>query len=107
MNTFQVPWIKKVYNYSANMLVWLLYGIRVKDSQCGFRAYSKKALLTININNNGYEYDSEIIKEISKNHLKFKEIPIRTLYTKHALIKTNKQNFINGVKTFYRLLVSS
>lgn len=102
----EIPFLKKIYNFIGNMATWVFYGLWVTDSQSGFRAYSKKALNLIDTKTDRYEYDSEVIREIKKNKLKFKEVPIEVKYTEYSMGKASKQGFKNGVKTLLKMILS-
>lgn len=102
-----IPLIKILANYIGNFFTWLIYGIWVSDSQSGLRAYSKRALFAIDTKTDRYEYDSEIIREIGHHNLKFIEVPIQVRYTKYSMNKTYKQSFINGLKTLFKMAISS
>ncbi len=54
--------------------------IKVSDTQSGLRAYGKKAIEKININNNNMSAGSEILMQIKDNHLKIKEVEIHCRY---------------------------
>ncbi len=99
-----MPWYKILHNHIGNAIVWFLYGLWVSDSQSGFRAYSRHAAEVINTKTDRYEYDSEVIREIYKYKLKFKEIPIEVRYTEYSMGKATKQSLANGIKTVYRML---
>jgi len=102
-----MPWYKIIANYIGNFFTWIIYGLWVTDSQSGFRAYSKNALKKIDTQTDRYEYDSEIIKEIYRNKLKYTEIPIEVRYTDHSMNKKQKQGFINGIKTILKMILSN
>ena len=102
----QFPIIKKIANHCGNLLVYIMYGLMVNDSQSGFRAYSKKALKAIETNHDKYEFESEIIREIVRNTLKYIEVPISVRYTKYSQTKKEKQSFTNGIKTLFKLVIS-
>lgn len=104
MNNEGMPKLKVFYNHLGNFLTWYLHGLWVTDSQSGFRAYSRKALELIDTKSDRYEYDSEIIQEIYRNKLKFIEIPIEVRYTEYSMGKINKQGFLNGLKTVYKMI---
>lgn len=95
---------KVVANKTANVLTRLLTGLWVADSQSGFRAFDAKALDLIVHVGDKYEYDSEIIRQIARNRLKYKEVPIRVYYTDYSKGKAQKQGVVNGLKTLYRLV---
>jgi len=99
-----MPFLKVLANAAGNFFTWLFYGILVSDSQSGFRAYSKFAALVIDTKADKYEYDSKVIREIKNNRLKFTEVPVKTRYTEYSKAKKNKQGFINGLKTLFRMI---
>jgi UDP-N-acetylglucosamine---dolichyl-phosphate N-acetylglucosaminyltransferase len=99
------PW-KIAANHFGNFCTWLIYGLWVTDSQSGFRAYSKKAINLIETKTDRYEYDSEVIREIHRNQLKFIETPIEVRYTKYSMSKVHKMNLKNGFKTLVKMIIS-
>jgi dolichol-phosphate mannosyltransferase len=54
--------------------------IKVSDTQSGLRAYGRKAIEKININNNNMSGGSEILMQIKDNDLKIKEVEIHCSY---------------------------
>lgn len=104
INPRGMPWYKIIANYIGNLATWLLFGLWVTDSQSGFRAYSRHATEVINTKADRYEYDSEVIREIYIYKLKFEEIPITVRYTDYSMNKLQKQGFINGLKTIYKMI---
>ena len=104
LNKKDMPNTRVIYNFFGNLLTWYLHGLWVTDSQSGFRAYSRKALELIDTKSDRYEYDSEIIREIYRHKLKFIEVPIVARYTEYSMGKAEKQGFLNGLKTVYRMI---
>ena len=98
-----MPWYKILHNHIGNAVVWFLYGLWVSDSQSGFRTYSRHAAEVINTKTDRYEYDSEVIREIYRYKLKYREIPIEVRYTEYSMGKATKQSLGNGIKTLYRM----
>jgi len=99
-----MPYYKILHNKIANAVTWYLYGLWVTDSQSGFRAYSENAFNAINTKTDSYEYDSEVIREIYNHKLKYKEVPISVRYTEYSMGKSQKQSFVNGLKTAYKMI---
>ena len=99
-----MPWYKIIANHIGNAITWYFYGLYVSDSQSGFRAYSRHASELINTKTDRYEYDSEVIREIYLYKLKYREVPIEVRYTEYSMGKIQKQGFINGLKTFYKII---
>lgn len=104
MKKHEMPAIKVIANKIGNYITWLFYGIRVSDSQSGFRAYSRFAAHVIDTKADKYEYDSKVIREIKINRLKFIEKPIKVRYTEYSKNKAHKQGFFNGLVTLMRML---
>lgn len=103
-NRKEMPFVRKMYNLVGNFISWYLTGLWVTDSQSGFRAYSKLAANIINTKADRYEYESEIIREIYKNNLSYKEVPIKVKYTDYSKGKIHQQGLMNGFKTVYKLI---
>lgn len=99
-----MPWYKIWQNKIGNLITWFLYGLWVSDSQSGFRAYSRRAADLIETKGDRYEYDSQVIREIYLNKLKFTEVPIAVRYTEYSMGKVQKQSLSNGIKTVYRMV---
>lgn len=59
-----------------NALLFLLFGIRVSDSQSGYRALRRETFLTLDLKTKGMEFSTEMLIKARKNNLKIKEIPI-------------------------------
>lgn len=106
MDVQDIPLKKRFYNKIGNILTYLLYGINVNDSQSGFRAYTRLAAQRINTKGDRYEFESEVIREIKRNKLAYKEVPITVLYTDYSQNKAVKQSFVNGIRTLIRMLFS-
>lgn len=99
-----MPWYKIWQNKVGNTITWFLFGLYVTDSQSGFRAYSRLAAEKINTKADRYEYDSEVIREIYIYKLCFQEVPIEVRYTAYSMGKVQKQGFLNGLKTLYKMI---
>lgn len=104
LNPTGMPWYKIIANKIGNVVTWYFYGLYVSDSQSGFRAYSRRAVDQINTKTDRYEYDSEIIREIYLYKLKYCEVPIEVRYTEYSMGKIQKQGFVNGLKTLYKII---
>jgi len=59
-----------------NILLFLLFGIRISDSQSGYRALRKKTFDDLNLKTKGMEFATEMLIKAKKNNIKIKEIPI-------------------------------
>ncbi len=99
-----MPPTRKIANWIADKLTFILYGIHIHDSQSGFRGYSAHAIQKIRTKTDAYSYESEVLREIHKHRLSYTEIPIHVRYTPYSKSKKHKQNIVNGIKTLYTMI---
>ncbi|MCE5214166.1 MAG: glycosyltransferase family 2 protein [Methanobacterium sp.] len=97
-----MPPVKKISNQLMNLITWIFYGSRVKDSQSGLRAFNRKAAIALDVESREYGISSEIIREIKHKELKMEEVPIETIYTDYALSKGT--NLKVGLKILVRMI---
>ncbi|MBW2986327.1 glycosyltransferase family 2 protein [Candidatus Woesearchaeota archaeon] len=83
----KVPLRRKILLKGSVWVIWLFYGLKMTDAHNGFRAMSKYAAQKIKITCNRMAHASEIIDEIRRNRLRYKEIPVTIIYTKETLKK--------------------
>jgi glycosyltransferase involved in cell wall biosynthesis len=69
---FGIKVINSLWNFGSR--------VKVSDSQSGFRAYSKKALETLNFSERGMGISIEILEKTRNLGLKIKEVPIKCSY---------------------------
>ncbi|HSO25170.1 MAG TPA: glycosyltransferase family 2 protein [Methanobacteriaceae archaeon] len=102
-NFKDMPLSRNLGNYLMNFLTLIFYGIYVKDSQSGLRAFTAKSTRVLNLNSRGYGVSSEIVSEIKKNNLKLKEVPIKTIYNSYALSKGTNTSV--GLKILAKMFI--
>jgi glycosyltransferase involved in cell wall biosynthesis len=99
-----MPYPRRLANWTANIVTYLLFRAWTTDSQSGLRAFSSQAAARIQIMTSGMEVSSEIIAETVKNRLKQKEVPVQAIYTDYSLSKG--QSFKVGVQTLRKLILA-
>ncbi|MFH1506560.1 MAG: glycosyltransferase family 2 protein [archaeon] len=97
-----LPFKKWIVLKGAILLTWIMYGIRLSDAHNGFRAFSRKAAKKIDIKADRMEHASEIVEEIHKKNIKFKEVPVTILYTNYAMRKG--QSVWNSLRIFGKMV---
>jgi glycosyltransferase involved in cell wall biosynthesis len=55
---------------------------QLTDSECGFRAFSRKAIETLDLRENGMAVSAETVAEVLRKNLKVTEVPISVIYNK-------------------------
>lgn len=76
----RMPLVFKIGNAVINKSIKACFGIDVKDSQCGYRSFNSAIYGKIKWRSNDYSMETEMVANIGKNQIKFKEIPIQTIY---------------------------
>jgi UDP-N-acetylglucosamine---dolichyl-phosphate N-acetylglucosaminyltransferase len=99
-----MPYPRRIANWTANVVTYLLFRGWTTDSQSGLRAFSSQAAARIQIMTSGMEVSSEIIAETIKNRLMRKEVPVQAIYTDYSLSKG--QNFKVGLQTLSKLILA-
>ncbi len=98
-----MPRAKIIGNQGLSLVTYLLFGIKVTDSQSGLRVFSKKALSELKWRTSGYEFCSEMLWRAKQINLNIDEYPIKTIYTDYSLAKgQNNWNAFNIVKSLLR-----
>ena len=77
----KMPLVLHFGNWFISTIVNILYGIKLNDTQCGFRAFSKEAYGKIRWSAADYSMESEMISRAGKQRLKYVQIPIKTVYS--------------------------
>lgn len=74
-----MPRIKYYLNQMAAWIIGRFMNYPIKDLTCGFRAYSKEALLRLNLSG-GFTYTQEVIIDALGKNLKIKWVPVVVTY---------------------------
>jgi len=90
--------IKLWGNRQVARILSLLLGKKYKDVACGFRAYSKEALLNLNIFGR-FTYTQEVFIDLSMKGLSILEIPIKVKYFKSRKSRVFKGAFDYATKS--------
>jgi len=98
----EIPKSRIFYNKIANVITWMITGIRVTDSQSGMKALSSEFAKKSKLYFNGFEFSVEMIRNIQVNNAKMLESPIKVVYTKDTLSKG--QNLLTGIKMLAKLV---
>lgn len=75
----KMPVVKLFGNHMMSFLLSMMLGIKFHDVSCGFRCYSREALLHINLHG-AFTYTQETFLDLCYKKLKIVEIPISVVY---------------------------
>jgi glycosyltransferase involved in cell wall biosynthesis len=90
-----IPTIKRIVLSVVVFFTNLLSKVNLSDAHNGLKAIKKTALKKIDINIDQYGYESQIINEVSRKGITYKEMPTNTIYTEYSKNKGQKLN--NGL----------
>jgi glycosyltransferase involved in cell wall biosynthesis len=101
-NGKNVPAYRKMGMQVLDFATSFAGGLKVTDSQSGFRAYNRKAIEKINLNDSDMSAGSEILIQAKDHKLKYTEVEIHCRYDMENC--SNQNPFIHGSKVLLRLL---
>jgi glycosyltransferase involved in cell wall biosynthesis len=95
--------IKQIGNRGLTFLTFVLFGVKITDSQSGLRIFSRRALNDLKWKTAGFEFCSEMLWRAKQAGLDIREYPIKAIYTDYSLEKgQNNWNGFNIVKSLLR-----
>jgi glycosyltransferase involved in cell wall biosynthesis len=92
-NADEMPQYRKFGNKILDKMTNLASDLPIKDSQSGYRAYSKKVIDSVKFNVNGFGADAEILIDASKKGFKISEEKVKVIY--NTGMKTSTKNPIS------------
>jgi glycosyltransferase involved in cell wall biosynthesis len=106
-STYQAPLIRKILSIGYNILVKMLLGIKVRDTQTGFKAFKTKHLKTImnTIVVKRYSWDAEALVVANILKLKIAEAPVHIKQERMFKIRDALRMLIEIMGITYRLRV--
>lgn len=100
-----IPAVRRLANAVGNLITYFATGLWVADSQCGLKAFGPKAVRGISLRMTGFEFCTEIVREVARHEWRFVEVPAKVVYSEYTMAKG--QSFANGLKTAARILLRS
>ncbi len=95
-----MPTVLRFGNWFIDTATNILFNANIKDSQSGYRAFTKEAYHKIRWNSTDYSVESEMIARTVKNRIKYKQIPIETIY----LDKYKGTGMLDGISIVFKIL---
>lgn len=103
-NKSNLPSIKKFVLSIVILFTNILSKINLSDAHNGLKAIKKDVLKKIDISIDKYGFESQIIHQVSKKKLSYKEMPTNIIYTSYS--KNKGQKLINGLLILEDLIKS-
>ncbi|MFA4955762.1 MAG: glycosyltransferase [Candidatus Methanoperedens sp.] len=84
--TRRQPLKRETISRAFNLMVNLMFNLGIRDTQCGAKAFKKKAvdLVVPKISSNGFEFDVELLWRIKKHGFSIVEVPIEWKHSEYS-----------------------
>ena len=104
------PWFRKIFSWSYHVLIFLLFGLKIKDTQSGIKLFKRSCLdvMLPKIAVKKYAFDLELIVVAKKYGFTVYEAPINLVYKFSGTginLKEIYYMFIDTLAIFYRLRI--
>ena len=96
----RMPLIMRLGNWTINTMTEILFGISLKDTQSGYRAFKTKAYRKLRWDATDYFVETEMVANVGRKKLKYKQIPIATIYAD----KYKGTTVIDGIKIVLNMI---
>ncbi len=96
----RMPIVFRIGNSAIEAASFLLFGLHIKDTQCGFRAFNRRIYKNLRWKSADYSVESEMIARIGKEKIKYAQIPIETIYVD----KYKGTTIIDGIKIVLNMI---
>lgn len=96
-----MPGMKKIGLKLATILTKISTGLKITDTHNGLKAFKAEALRKIVITQNRMAHASELLSEIARNKLTYREVPVTIRYTEYS--KAKGQSIFNTINILYEL----
>jgi len=87
-----------------NVLIKVLTGIGVSDSQSGYRLLTSEVLKSLSLKSVEYEIESEMLVKATRQYFRIKEVPVT--YVQRTYGKSRLDPFRDGFKIFLSILLA-
>lgn len=96
----KMPFVLRFGNSIISYMTKHVFGISLRDTQCGYRAFSVNAYRKVRWESKDYAMESEMVINAAKKKLRFKEIAIDTIYADRYKGTT----LMDGIKITVKML---
>lgn len=79
-----MPFLRRITNRGMSWILSRICGIRIPDSQCGFRLLSRRFAETFSPTTSHFEAESEMLVIAARRGFRIASVPIATVYEKPA-----------------------
>ncbi len=102
----EMPTVRRLSNFITTGILRVLFGVRIRDSQCGFRAYRREAAeLLLGVEGSGYEGETESLVLLARAGMRLRDVPVSTIYAGEESKIRAARDIARFSRTVLRLLL--
>jgi glycosyltransferase involved in cell wall biosynthesis len=101
----RVPLLRRIANRSSSLIVSVLCGRRIYDSQTGFRAYRTDLLRRISLHSSRYDLETEVIIKAARKGFRIGHCRIQTIYADEVSRFRNVKDSLRFIKVVFKSFV--
>ena len=103
-NKTKIPKVNRTGNRMFNDLIGYLTGVKISDSQSGFRAIRSSLIKRMKLSSHGYEVESEMLVKALRMGARVAETPIS--FDQRTVGKSKLDPIRDGVRILYAIIAS-
>ncbi len=103
-NEAKIPKVNRIGNRLFNNVTGALTGVRISDSQSGFRGIKSSLIRKMSLNSRGYEVESEMLIKALKMGARVTEIPIS--FDQRTVGSSKLDPIRDGARILYAIIAS-
>jgi dolichyl-phosphate beta-glucosyltransferase len=102
LQTERQPWYRQLFGRVFNLLLRMTLGLKFKDTQCGFKAFTRKAAQEVFTRQRieRWGFDPELLFLANKLNMKVAEVPVEWAHDDRSKINP----VVDGFKMFLEML---
>lgn len=98
----KIPFYRRIGQRIILRSVKTIFENNLTDSECGFRAFSRKAIKALKLTENGMAVSAETVAEATRKNLKITQVPVNVIYNQDG---STMHPVRHGLSVFTRILV--
>jgi glycosyltransferase involved in cell wall biosynthesis len=103
-NKAKIPRLNRLGNRIFNSLIGLLTGVKISDSQSGFRSIRSSVIKKMKLDSQGYEVESEMLVKALKMGVRVTEVPIS--FEQRTVGRSKLDPLKDGIRILYSIITS-
>jgi glycosyltransferase involved in cell wall biosynthesis len=104
-NPVGMSWIRVLTNRFMSFLISWAAGQAIPDSQCGYRALTRKAVLNVRLETKRFEAESEMLLRAARAGLKIESMPIESVYRDEISHIRPARDTLRFFRFFFKYLI--